>query len=165
MTPASQLISAIFLALLLATMPPRGHSFREATHLHDLAVAIVTHHGQEDPWVLAALSVKETRARVHVVGRLGECGAMQVMGWHLRPRMTCADLQTAEGSVVGAVRAIGQWRAWAPADVDPWACYAAGYGCLDGHGARATRRLFDLRGELVATQETEHDSSIVPNLP
>ncbi len=145
------LAQLIFAAMLIATQPPAGHSYTRVLQVQALADAIVEHHGAEDPWTLAALAVKETRARVEIVGKLGECGAMQVLGKYLRPRMGCADLATPWGSVIGARRAIGQWRAWAPADIDPWHCYAAGMGCTDGHGARATKRLFRWRDRLRAS--------------
>ena len=143
-------LALLILAMLEATAPPAGHTEQRQAEVVALAVAIVEHHGEEDPWTLAALAVKETRANTGIVGTRGECGAMQVMGWYLRPKRNCAFLQTPEGSVIGAVQAITQWRDWAPADVDPWACYAAGMGCVHGHGLQATRRLFAWRDRLRA---------------
>jgi len=139
----------IFSALYLATLPVhRDHSTERVIQVHALADAIVEHHGDEDPWILAALAVKETMATTTKVGRLKECGAMQVMHWHLRgPGWSCAYLQTPEGSVRAAVQSIKQWRDWPgrPADVDPWWCYASGNSCS---GKRATRRLFSWRADL-----------------
>ena len=140
----------IYSALLTATAPPAGHSALRRAEVYNLASAIVDHHGQEDPWTLAALAVKETRANTQIVGKLGECGAMQVMGWHLRPARSCKWLQTTDGSVKGAVIAMAQWREWAPADVDPWGCYAAGTGCIHGHGQEATARLFAIRAQMIS---------------
>ena len=98
-----------------------------------------------DPWRLAALVVKESGARLDVVGRLGECGPAQVQGRYLRPPMRCTELQTAQGGLYGAARALIQWRQAEPDRY--WHCYAAGNHC---YAPRAERRLQRLEAELRA---------------
>lgn len=144
----------IFNALILATAPLQGHTEVRQAEVWLLADAIVDHADWVDPWTLAALAVKETKADVHQVGLLGECGAMQVLAKWLRPRSewSCERLATPAGSVQGSVQALSQWRDWAePRGVDPLWCYAAGEGCLRGHGHKATRRLWKLRALLRAS--------------
>lgn len=142
----------VTIALLLSLMP--GTADRRAE-----VVAIgqaIEDQDQYDPWSLAALAVKESRARLDVIGKRGECGAFQVMGWFLKPAMTCEELQTPQGSVTGAVRALAQWQAWHEehssalpwyaAGANFWHCYAAGEHC---YAPDAIKRQEAIRYELL----------------
>lgn len=139
-------------ALLLALMPVTTERIEEVTAIGEA----IEEQDAFCPWTLAALAVKESRARLDVIGTRGECGPFQVMGWHLRPSMACEELQTPRGAVVGVVRALNQWRqwraeneerlAWYARRVDYWHCYAAGKHC---YAPDATRRLYQIRGELI----------------
>lgn len=133
-------------------MPVTTERIEEVTGIGEA----IEDQGSYDPWTLAALAIKESRARLGVVGLRGECGPFQVMGWHLRPAMKCEELQTPTGAVVGVVRALDQWREWRTVNeerlpwyarrVDYWHCYAAGEHC---YAPDATRRLYRIRGELI----------------
>lgn len=140
------------IALVLSLMPTTAQRRAEVVEIG----RAIEEQQSYDPWALAALAVKESRARLDVIGKLGECGAFQVMGWHLRPSMSCSELQTARGSVTGAVRALDQWRAWHQengsalpwyaAEADFWHCYASGQHC---YAPDAVRRQKTIRAELL----------------
>ena len=137
----------LILALLSLLAPATVEREEEVTAI---ALALLYHAPRHDrsPWRMAALAMKETGLRPHLVGKLGECGAWQVLGRHLRPPVKCSVLQTPDGGLVGALRALDQWEAWADARELPegaeWDCYASGESCRHKVTTRpwpATRRL------------------------
>ena len=149
-------VSILILALLAWAQPS---TLEREAEIVAIGMAVEYHaprHGR-DPWTIAALAVKESGLRNDVVGKLGECGALQVLGKYLRPRMSCAELAIPDGGVLGALRALDQWEAWADArglhDGAVWDCYAAGHRCAKKKTSRpwpATRRLFRKDAELRA---------------
>jgi len=135
-------MTPIIIALLLYLQPATDERRDEIVDVGQAIEAAAELSGF-DPFDLAALVVRESRGRVDVVGKRGECGPAQVMGWHLRPRMTCDELKTADGGMLGAVRALQQWARAGHEDV--WACFASGNIC---RAARSERRRFRIRAKL-----------------
>jgi len=142
----------VTIALLLLLMPVSAERRAEVVAIGQA----IEDQDQYDHSSLAALAVKESRARLDVVGKRGECGAFQVMGWFLKPAMSCEQLQSPEGSVTGAVRALAQWQAWHEehgsalplyaARANFWHCYASGQHC---YAPDAVRRQQRIRAELL----------------
>jgi len=148
-----ELLIAAVLVVVGATTPERIDEVREIVEAANDA-SISSGYANTR---LAALAVKESGARVDVVGHRGECGATQVMGWFLRPAMRCRELQSPQGGYVGTLRALEQWRVYTRGknivrhDIE-WDCYAAGQSCVNySRPGMATRRLYRQESRLLAT--------------
>ncbi len=111
----------------------------------DIAAAIEAAHGDHDPWTLAALVIRESRGRVNAVGKLGECGITQVMGWYTSPVTECADLRSPLVAIQATVGMLDDWARRRPKE-DPWQCYASGNKCK---APRSTRKLDRIRARLL----------------
>ena len=138
-------MSAIVMAALLWCAPTTLDREIECREIAT-SVEIAAEYSGHDAWRLLALATKESGLRNDRVGKLGECGSGQVMGWFLDPPMTCAELQTSDGGQIGVIRALDQWRRARP-EADPWQCYASGRICA---APRAMRRLAKIERELRA---------------
>lgn len=99
-----------------------------AQEVHDIgeAVEVAAEYSGEDPWRLAALVVRESGVRNDRVGKLGECGASQVIGRYVG--MSCDELQDPLLGQLGVVRALDSWERDRPKE-DAWACFASGNKC------------------------------------
>lgn len=141
------LADLIFLALV--ALLPRA----DPVDLADISAAIEATHGEYDPWTLAALVVRESSGRLDVVGKLGECGPTQVMGWYLRPKRTCAELADPLTAIQSTVQMLRYWSERRPRE-DPWQCYASGRKC---RAARGKRHLMKIRRHLLLEVDTMVD--------
>jgi len=128
----------------------------------EIAEAIERHAPEygRSPWRVAALAVKETRVSLSPVGKLGECGPMQVMGWYLEPPRRCNVLQEATGGTLAALDMLRQWETLSKKRMrqrPPWLaydCFAVGRACLKKTSRRpwrATRRLARIEAQLHGT--------------
>ena len=108
--------------------------------LADIAAAIEAAHGDHDPWTLAALVIRESRGRVDAVGKLGECGITQVMGWYTVPVTECVSLKSPLVAIQATVGMLDDWARRRPKE-DPWQCYASGNKCRAPRSARKLERI------------------------
>jgi len=134
-------LSQAILAAMLATLPKANPA-----DLESISVAIEAAHGEFDPWMLAALVVRESGGNLDALGDLGECGPTQVMGWYLTPSKSCAELRDPLTAIQSSVQMLRFWADKRP-DRDPWQCYASGNRC---RAERSKRKLVRIRAELMA---------------
>lgn len=144
-------MTVICLALLLWAQPTTHDREVEVREIAE-AVEIAAEMSGEDPWRLAALVVKESGVRVDVVGKLGERGPAQVIPHYVG--MSRADVATADGGMLAAVRALQRWRRVEPERY--WACFASGNRC---EASRAMRRLVKIEAKLRALV-AGHDAAL-----
>lgn len=150
-------LKAVLLAAAMYLAQPQTEAHRE--HVVETVENIYrySHYFRESPSVIIALAIRESRMVPGVVGKRGECGSLQVMGWHLREKMKCAELQTPEGGVVGGLRALQQWKDYVKAKTpqiegeelrkNARACYASGNWCASADSERTLRKVHaDLQG-------------------
>lgn len=127
----------LLLALMLWAAPTTD---ARADEVREIAAAIeaAAEISGDSPWRWAALVCRESGVRVDVIGTRGERGPAQVLGRYVG--MGDAELATADGGMLGAVRAIAYWRRARPR-ADPWQCYASGNTCYAPRSVRVLERL------------------------
>ena len=143
-------MNKVILALLLWCAPTTDARADECRAIAE-SVVIAAESSGHDAWRLAALVVRESGVRLDRVGKLGECGPAQVLGRYIG--MTCEELQTPDGGIIGATIALRQWELARP-DADPWQCYASGNLCEAPRSVRRLDRIANELRALVAQEET-----------